>query len=38
VLAAVTGLVPPAWAMLAMAASVSVVLVNSFAGRLVPQD
>jgi heavy metal translocating P-type ATPase len=38
VLAAVTGVVPPAWAMLAMAVSVSVVLLNSFAGRLVPQD
>jgi P-type Cu+ transporter len=38
VLAAVTGVVPPAWAMLAMALSVSVVLVHSFAGRLVPRD
>ncbi len=36
VLAAVTGLVQPAWAMVAMAASVSVVLLNSFAGRLLP--
>lgn len=33
--AAVTGLVHPVWAMIAMAASVTVVLVNSFAGRLV---
>jgi P-type E1-E2 ATPase len=37
VLAAVTGVVPPVWAMLAMAVSVSVVLANSFAGRLLPQ-
>jgi P-type E1-E2 ATPase len=36
VLAAVTGTVPPAWAMLAMAVSVSVVLANSFAARLLP--
>jgi heavy metal translocating P-type ATPase len=36
VLAAVTGLVQPAWAMVAMAASVSVVLLNSFTGRLLP--
>ncbi|HEY8741941.1 MAG TPA: cation-translocating P-type ATPase [Chloroflexota bacterium] len=35
VLAAVTGLVQPVWAMVAMAASVSVVLGNSFLGRLV---
>lgn len=34
VLAAVSGLVAPVWAMLAMAASVSLVLANSFAGRL----
>jgi P-type E1-E2 ATPase len=34
VLAAVTGVVYPVWAMLAMAVSVSVVLANSFAGRL----
>jgi Cu+-exporting ATPase len=37
VLAAVTGMVPPVWAMLAMAVSVSVVLANSFAGRLLPR-
>jgi P-type Cu+ transporter len=36
VLAAVTGVVPPVWAMLAMGLSVSVVLINSFAGRLLP--
>jgi heavy metal translocating P-type ATPase len=36
VLAAVTGVVQPVWAMVAMAVSVSVVLVNSFAGRLLP--
>lgn len=36
VLAAITGMVPPVWAMLAMAVSVSVVLANSFAGRLRP--
>lgn len=34
--AAATGLVHPAWAMLAMIASVSAVLTNSFAGRLLP--
>ncbi|ACZ40386.1 heavy metal translocating P-type ATPase [Sphaerobacter thermophilus] len=34
VIAAITGLVAPVWAMVAMAASVSVVLGNSFAGRL----
>lgn len=34
VLASMTGLVEPIWAMIAMAVSVSVVLVNSFAGRL----
>jgi Cu+-exporting ATPase len=37
VLAALTGLVAPVWAMLAMAVSVSVVLGNSFAGRLLPE-
>ena len=37
-LAAVTGLVEPVWAMAAMAASVSVVLANSFAGRLAPSS
>jgi heavy metal translocating P-type ATPase len=36
VLAAITGLVEPLWAMVAMAFSVSVVLGNSFAGRLLP--
>ncbi len=36
VLAAMTGRVAPVWAMLAMAVSVSVVLGNSFAGRLLP--
>ncbi len=35
---AVTGLVHPVWAMIAMAASVSTVLINSFAGRLVPNN
>jgi heavy metal translocating P-type ATPase len=34
VLAATTGLLRPVWAMLAMAASVSLVLVRSFTGRL----
>ena len=34
VLASMTGLVEPIWAMIAMAVSVSVVLANSFAGRL----
>lgn len=33
---AVTGLVHPAWAMIAMAASVTAVLTNSFAGKLLP--
>ena len=33
---AVTGLVHPVWAMIAMAASVSTVLLNSFAGQLLP--
>ncbi len=36
VLAAITGLVEPLWAMVAMALSVGVVLGNSFAGRLLP--
>jgi heavy metal translocating P-type ATPase len=35
---AVTGLVHPVWAMIAMAASVSTVLINSFTGRLVPNS
>ena len=34
--AATTGLVHPVWAMIAMAASVSTVLLNSFGGRLLP--
>jgi heavy metal translocating P-type ATPase len=34
--AATTGLVHPVWAMLAMAASVSAVLLNSFGSRLLP--
>ncbi len=33
---AVTGLVHPIWAMIAMAASVTTVLANSFAGQLLP--
>jgi Cu+-exporting ATPase len=37
VLAAISGLVAPVWAMLAMAVSVSLVLANSFAGRLLPK-
>lgn len=35
--AAMTGLVHPIWAMVAMVASVSTVLLNSFGGRLVPR-
>ena len=34
---ATTGIVHPAWAMIAMAASVTTVLLNSFAGRLLPK-
>ena len=34
---AVTGLVAPVWAMVAMILSVSAVLINSFAGRLLPK-
>ncbi len=34
---AVTGLIHPVWAMVAMIASVSTVLANSFAGGLIPQ-
>ena len=34
---ATTGLIAPVWAMAAMAASVTTVLLNSFWGRLVPQ-
>lgn len=33
---AVTGLIHPVWAMIAMAASVTAVLANSFAGKLLP--
>jgi Cu+-exporting ATPase len=36
VIAAVSGLVQPVWAMVAMAVSVSLVLANSFAGQLLP--
>lgn len=35
--AATTGLVHPIWAMIAMVASVSTVLLNSFGGRLLPR-
>ncbi len=35
--AATTGLVHPVWAMIAMIASVSTVLLNSFGGRLLPK-
>jgi len=35
--AAVTGLVHPAWAMIVIVASVSTVLINSFAGLLLPR-
>lgn len=34
---AITGLVHPVWAMIAMVASVSTVLTNSFGGRLLPK-
>ncbi|KAA3643976.1 MAG: cadmium-translocating P-type ATPase [Chloroflexi bacterium] len=34
---AVSGLVPPVWAMIAMVASVSTVLINSFGGQLIPK-
>ncbi len=34
---AMTGLVHPVWAMIAMAASVTAVLLNSFGGRLLPK-
>jgi cation transport ATPase len=34
---ATTGLVHPVWAMIAMAASVPTVLLNSFGGRLLPK-
>lgn len=34
---AVSGLVSPVWAMVAMVASVSTVLLNSFGGRLIPK-
>jgi Cu+-exporting ATPase len=36
VIAAVSGLLQPVWAMVAMGLSVSLVLTNSFAGRLLP--
>ncbi|KXA91745.1 ATPase P [candidate division MSBL1 archaeon SCGC-AAA259A05] len=36
--ASVTGLVHPVWAMIAMVASVSAVLLNSFGGRLIPKS
>ena len=35
---ATTGLVHPVWAMVAMVASVSVVLANAFGGRLIPRE
>ena len=35
---AVTGLVHPSWAMIAMAVSVSAVLANSFGGRLIRRE
>jgi len=35
--AAITGLVHPIWAMIAMAVSVTTVLLNSFGGRLIPK-
>ena len=38
VLAAISGIVEPIWAMVAMAVSVGVVLGNSFAGRLLPHS
>jgi Cu+-exporting ATPase len=37
VIAAVSGLLQPVWAMVAMGLSVSLVLANSFAGRLLPK-
>lgn len=37
VIAAVSGLLQPFWAMVAMGLSVSLVLANSFAGRLLPK-
>lgn len=37
ILAAATGAVAPIWAMIAMGVSVSVVLLNSFAGQLLPK-
>ncbi|MBI3959403.1 MAG: hypothetical protein HY328_11410, partial [Chloroflexi bacterium] len=33
---AASGLIHPVWAMIAMVASVSTVLLNSFGGRLIP--
>lgn len=38
VMAAVSGLLQPVWAMVAMGLSVSLVLANSFAGRLLPES
>jgi len=38
VVAAVTGLVSPVWAMIAMISSVTAVLVNSFGGRLLRRE
>ena len=35
---AVTGLIHPVWAMIAMAASITAVLTNSFAGGLLPEN
>jgi Cu+-exporting ATPase len=37
VIAAISGLLQPVWAMVAMGLSVSLVLANSFAGRLLPK-
>jgi Cu+-exporting ATPase len=37
VIAAISGLLQPVWAMIAMGLSVSLVLANSFAGRLLPK-
>ncbi len=38
ILLAITGLVSPVWAMVAMITSVSAVLLNSFGGKLLPKD
>jgi Cu+-exporting ATPase len=37
VVVAISGLLPPVWAMVAMGVSVSLVLANSFGGRLLPK-